>query len=47
MYNVAGQLVKNETYTANGIAVRDLSAGLYFVEITTGQTKSVQRLIVK
>jgi len=47
MYNVQGRLVKDETYTANGIAVRDLTAGVYFVEITTGQTKNVQRLIVK
>ncbi|WP_020214014.1 DUF5074 domain-containing protein [Flavobacterium rivuli] len=47
MYNVQGRLVKDEPYTANGVAVRDLSAGLYFVEITTGQSKNVQRLIVK
>ena len=47
MYNIEGRLVKDEPYTANGIAVRGMSAGIYIVEITTGQTKSVQRLIVK
>jgi hypothetical protein len=47
MYNVEGRLIKDEAYTANGIAVRDLRTGLYFVEVTIGQAKSIQRLIVK
>jgi len=47
MYNVEGRLIKDEAYTANGIAVRDLRTGLYFVEVAIGQAKSVQRLIIK
>lgn len=47
LYNIEGRLVKSEVYTAAGINVKDVSAGLYIAEITTGQTTATQRLIVK
>lgn len=47
LYNIEGRLVKDEVYSVSGISVRDLSAGIYIAEITAGQTKSVQRIIIK
>ncbi len=47
LYNLQGRQIKEEAYTVTGVNVEDLSAGLYIVEITTGTSKSVQRLIVK
>lgn len=47
IYNVEGRLVKDEVYTAAGITVKGISAGLYLVQVTTAKGTAVQRLIVK
>lgn len=47
LYNIEGRLVKDEAYTIAGISVKGVSAGIYIAEITTGQAKSVQRIIIK
>lgn len=47
LYDIQGRLVKNETYTVSGINVSGMNRGIYIVEITIGETKSTQRLVIK
>ena len=44
IYNQLGQLVKVSSTDTTGI--QDLSSGIYFVEISTDQGKSIQKLII-
>lgn len=46
IYDNAGRMVKEANYNAAGISISNLSAGVYFVEISKQADKSVQRLIV-
>jgi hypothetical protein len=47
MYDLSGRLVKQKTYTKAGISVSDLSPATYVVEITTGDKRQTERIIVK
>ena len=46
VYDTAGRVVKETTYSNTGVSVADLTAGIYIVEMTTNKGRSVQRLIV-
>lgn len=46
VYDTAGRVVKQTTYSNTGVSVADLTAGIYIVEMTTNKGRSVQRLIV-
>ncbi|MXN92761.1 T9SS type A sorting domain-containing protein [Flavobacterium sp. Sd200] len=47
IYNTQGRLVKDEVYTAAGISVEGITAGVYFVQVTTAKGTGVQRLAIK
>lgn len=47
MYDVAGRLVKNEAYSVSGVSVSDLNRGIYLVEITVDNSKSIKRISIK
>lgn len=47
MYDISGRLVKTTTYKTSGIDVSDLNSGIYVVEITINDQKSIKRLSVK
>lgn len=47
IYDATGRIAIQQIYKASGILVSDLSAGIYFVEIRTESSRSVQRLVVK
>ncbi|MGV8992487.1 MAG: DUF5074 domain-containing protein [Flavobacterium sp.] len=47
IYDATGRLAKELAYTTSGVSTSDLSAGIYFVEISSNSSRSVQRLIVK
>lgn len=47
MYDISGRLVKTTTYKTSGIDVSDLNSGIYVVEITINDQKSIKRLSIK
>ena len=47
IYDATGRLAKELAYTTSGVSTSDLAAGIYFVEISSNSSRSVQRLIVK
>ncbi|MFL9844858.1 T9SS type A sorting domain-containing protein [Flavobacterium rhizosphaerae] len=47
IYNINGMLVKQAAYNENGIAVTDLSSGMYFVVLTDGAATERLKFIKK
>ena len=47
IYDTAGRVVKQLNYATSGVSVSDLNSGIYFVEISTETSRTIQRLIVK
>lgn len=47
LYDLTGRLVKTENYSASGISVEGLKPETYVVEITTGDKKQTQKIVVK
>ena len=47
LYDISGRLVKTQNYTASGISIADLNAGIYLAEITIGTAKEVRKIIKK
>ena len=47
MYDLSGRLVKEQTYTSEGIATSGLVPATYIVEITSGDMKQTQKIIIK
>lgn len=47
LYDLSGRMVKQQTYTAAGISVTDLAPATYIVEITSGDRKQTQKIIIK
>lgn len=47
VYDLSGRLVKQQTYSSAGIAVSDLAPATYVVEITLGDLKQTQKIVIK
>jgi len=47
LYDLSGRLVKTQNYTAKGVDISSLNAGIYLAEITIDETKEVQKIIIK
>lgn len=47
MYDMSGRLVKQQTYTSAGIPVGDLRPATYVVEITSGDMRQTQQIVIK
>ncbi|GEP52020.1 hypothetical protein FNO01nite_26920 [Flavobacterium noncentrifugens] len=47
IYDISGRLVKSTTYNPSGIVVSDLNSGIYLVEITINDQKSIKRISIK
>lgn len=47
LYDLSGRMVKSEDYSASGISVEGLEPATYVVEITTGDKKQTQKIVVK
>lgn len=47
MYDLSGRLVKKQAYTSAGISVSDLSPATYVVEITSGDLRQTQKIVIK
>jgi len=47
MYDISGRLVRSTVYNASGVEVSDLVKGVYLVEISINDQKSVKRLSIK
>jgi hypothetical protein len=47
MYDLSGRLVKEQTYSSEGISVSDLSPATYIVEITSGDMRQTQKILIK
>lgn len=47
LYDIQGRLVRNEIYTASGITVSGLNKGVYLVEVTIENNRSVERLVIR
>ena len=45
MYDMAGRLIKNQSYTTSGVGISELNPGMYVVEITIDNATSVQKII--
>ncbi|MCY1511751.1 hypothetical protein D9M68_461880 [compost metagenome] len=45
MYDMSGRLVKNQAYAVSGVAISELNPGMYVVEITIDNVRSVQKII--
>lgn len=45
MYDMAGRLIKNQAYVTSGVSISELNPGMYVVEITIDNVKSVQKII--
>lgn len=47
IYDLSGRMVKELTYTKDGIPVSDLSPATYIVEITSGDLRQTQKIVIK
>jgi|SRR6478672_5039366 len=47
IYDLSGRMVKQQTYTKEGISISDLSPATYIVEITSGDLRQTQKIIIK
>ncbi len=47
MYDLSGRMVKQQTYTNEGISVSDLAPATYIVEITSGDMRQTQKILIK
>lgn len=47
MYDLSGRLVKQQTYSSAGISVADLTPATYIVEITSGDMRQTQQILIK
>lgn len=47
MYDLSGRVVKELTYTKAGIPVSDLTPATYIVEITSGDMRQTQKILIK
>jgi len=47
IYDISGRLVKSQQYDRSGVNVSDLNSGIYMVEITIDNQKSVKRISIK
>ena len=47
IYDISGRLVKSQQYDRSGMNVSDLNSGIYMVEITIDNQKSVKRISIK
>lgn len=45
MYDMSGRVVKNQAYAVSGVAISELNPGMYVVEITIDNTRSIQKII--
>ncbi len=47
IYNSTGQKVKTAAYSTSGINISELESGIYFAEITSGNTVARKRLVIR
>jgi hypothetical protein len=47
LFDLSGRLVKQQTYTNAGISISDLAPATYIVEITSGDMRQTQKIIIK
>ena len=47
IYDLSGRMVKQQTYTNEGIQVSDLAPATYIVEITSGDMRQTQKILIK
>ena len=47
MYDLSGRMVRQQTYTNAGIEVSDLAPATYVVEITSGDMRQTQKILIK
>ena len=47
IYDLAGRVVKTETYTTNGINVAGLQKGTYLVQIVAGNAKTIKKVVIQ
>ena len=47
IYDIHGRMVKEETYTANGVNINDLESGIYLVNLQQQSNQKTIKLIVK